>query len=143
MLISLNKGGGYMKYISEKEYNSRMKQIEQMNKVKERKQKLREAKNKYRIKFKLPTTSKLMAAYLFAILNVVLIYAMVAMWHFQDLTYLGVLITDVAAQVLTYFIYSKKATIENTVGGITYDMALKSVDEVTVYKNDETGNVVG
>lgn len=132
-----------MKYISEKEYNSRMKQIEQMNKVKERKQKLREAKNKYRIKFKLPTTSKLMAAYLFAILNVVLIYAMVAMWHFQDLTYLGVLITDVAAQVLTYFIYSKKATIENTVGGITYDMALKSVDEVTVYKNDETGNVVG
>lgn len=132
-----------MKYISEKEYNSRMKQIEQMNKVKERKQKLREAKNKYRIKFKLPTTSKLMAAYLFAILNVVLIYAMVAMWYFQDLTYLGVLITDVAAQVLTYFIYSKKATIENTVGGITYDMALKSVDEVTVYKNDETGNIVG
>ena len=143
MLISLNKGGGYMKYISEKEYNSRMKQIEQMNKVKERKQKLKEAKNKYRIKPKLPTTSKLMAAYLFAILNVVLIYAMVTMWHFQDLTYLGVLITDVAAQVLTYFIYSKKATIENTVGGITYDMALKSVDEVTVYKNDETGNVVG
>lgn len=133
-----------MKYISEKEYNSRLKHIQQMNVVRQRKQSLKEEKNKYKPKLKLPTTSKLMAAYLFVILNVVLIYAMVAMWVFMDLTYLGVLITDVAAQVLTYFIYAKKATIENSVGGITYDMALKSVDEVTIYKenvDDET--VVG
>lgn len=133
-----------MKYISEKEYNSRLKHIQQMNIARQRKQLLKEEKNKYKLKLKLPTTSKLMAAYLFVILNVVLIYAMVAMWVFMDLTYLGVLITDVAAQVLTYFIYAKKATIENSVGGITYDMALKSVDEVTIYKeNVEDETAVG
>ena len=31
------------------------------------------------------------------------------MWHFGDLSYLGVLITDVAAQILTYGIYCLKA----------------------------------
>lgn len=103
-----------MRYMSEKEYTSRMKQVEQMNRSKERKRKLKEAKSKFKTRVKLPSTSKLMAAYLFVILNVVLCYAMVAMWSFQDLTYLGVLITDVAAQVLTYFIYTKKATAENT-----------------------------
>ena len=34
---------------------------------------------------------------------------MIAMWTFQDLTYLGVLITDVAAQILLYAIYCLKA----------------------------------
>ena len=31
------------------------------------------------------------------------------MWHFGDLSYLGVLITDVAAQIITYAIYCMKA----------------------------------
>lgn len=103
-----------MKYLSKEEYNAKLKQIEELNKVKERKYNLKTEKNKFKKKRKLPSTSKLMAVYLFLILNIVLFYAMIAMWHFQDLTYLGVLITDVAAQVLTYFIYTKKATAENT-----------------------------
>lgn len=129
-----------MRYISEKEYESRLKQIQKMNIVKQRKLKLKEEKKKYKSKPKLPSTSKLMAAYLFVVLNVVLIYAMVTMWRFMDLTYLGVLVTDVAAQVLTYFIYTKKATIENSVGGITYDMALKSINEATICKGDNEIN---
>ena len=126
-----------MRYMSVKEYEHELKQIKAKNVYRQRKKKLKEEKDKYKSKIKLPSTSKLMAVYLFIILNVVLIYAMVAMWYFKDLSYLGVLITDVAAQVLTYFIYSKKATIENTVGGITYDMAMKSVEETTV---NEYGN---
>ena len=38
-----------------------------------------------------------------------MIYAMAAMWVLHDLTYLGVLITDIAAQVLIYAIYCLKA----------------------------------
>lgn len=133
-----------MRYISEKEYNSRMKRIKAQNASRKRRRQLRIEENKYKPKLKLPTTSKLMAVYLFVILNIVLIYAMVAMWHFMDLTYLGVLITDVAAQVLTYFIYTKKATVENSAGGITHDMAMKSANEATIYKNnDTTDDVVG
>ena len=119
-----------MKYISEKEYSARLKRIEIDNHQHELRQKLKVEKNKYNHKFKLPSTSKLIAAYLFIVLNIVLTFSMVAMWTFQDLTYLGVLVTDVAAQVLTYFIYTLKAKAENTVGGITYDMALKN-DDVT------------
>lgn len=54
-------------------------------------------------------TSKLIALYLFVLLNAIVIYAMVAMWRFGDLSYLGVLITDLAAQILTYGIYCLKA----------------------------------
>ncbi len=125
-----------MKYISGTEYNARLKKLQLRNECIQRKQKLKEEKDKYRLKLKLPTTSKLMAVYLFFILNVVLAYAMIAMWYFADLTYLGVLVTDVAAQVLTYFIYARKATAENTTGGITYDMALKSAEETITYKDD-------
>lgn len=126
------KDGIVLKYISGREYESRMKQIKNKNANRERLQALKTEQNKYKHKFKLPSTSKLIAAYLFIILNIVLTFSMVAMWTFQDLTYLGVLVTDVAAQVLTYFIYTLKAKAENTVGGITYDMALKNDDTTPV-----------
>lgn len=121
-----------MRFINEKEYSARLRHIEIKNHQYELRQNLKLEKNKYRHKLKLPSTSKLIAIYLFMVLNIVLIFSMVAMWTFQDLTYLGVLITDVAAQVLTYFIYALKAKAENTVGGITYDMALKNDDTTPV-----------
>lgn len=120
-----------MRYISKKEYESKMKRIQARNVSRRRRQCLKEERDKYKPRLKLPTTSKLMAAYLFAILNIVLVYAMLAMWHFMDLSYLGVLITDVAAQVLTYTIYSVKALKENSAGGITYDMAFKNTTSGT------------
>ena len=121
-----------MRYISEKEYSAKLKRIEIDNRQHELRQKLKTEQNKYKHKFKLPSTSKLIATYLFIVLNIVLTFSMVAMWTFQDLTYLGVLVTDVAAQVLTYFIYTLKAKAENTVGGITYDMALKNEETTPV-----------
>lgn len=77
------------------------------NAQKERQMALDAERNKYSKKpFE---TSKLIAIYLFVLLNGIIIFAMVAMWHFADLTYLGVLITDIAAQVLIYAIYCLKA----------------------------------
>lgn len=122
-----------MKYISEKEYNLRMKKIQSQNVNIERMQSLKKEKNKYRPKIKLPSTTKLMAVYLFVILNVVLTFAMVTMYQFRDLTYLGVLVTDVAAQILTFFIYTKKSLAENSQGGIVYDLAMKNTET-----NDDT-----
>ena len=113
-----------MKRLNDKEYQIELKRIQRDNLYKERNDKLKEEKDKYKKQIKLPSTTKLIAVYLFIILNVVLIYAMVFMWHFGDLSYLGVLITDVAAQILTFVIYCAKSLKENSVGGIVYDMAM-------------------
>lgn len=113
-----------MKYISEREFNSKMRVIQRRNESIDRYNKLKDEKKKVSINIKKPTTDKLIAIYLFIILNVILVYSMISMWNFADLSCLGVLITDIAGQVITYYIYAKKATVQNTKGGITYDMAM-------------------
>lgn len=113
-----------MKYISEREFNSKMRVIQRRNESIDRYNKLKDEKKKVSINIKKPTTDKLIAIYLFIILNVILVYSMISMWNFADLSCLGVLITDIASQVITYYIYAKKATAQNTKGGITYDMAM-------------------
>lgn len=97
-----------MGYMSKEEFDSCLKQIQKDNQSKERKEKLKAEKSKYKRKFKIET-NKLFAYYLFFIFNVILVYAMIAMWKFNDLSYLGVLITDIGAQILVYGIYCLKA----------------------------------
>lgn len=113
-----------MKYLTQREYERKLREIQRENESIERYNKLRQEKRNAQSGIKKPSTDKLIATYLFIILNVVLIYAMLAMWHFADLSYLGVLVTDIAGQVITYYIYAKKATAQNTKGGITYDLAM-------------------
>lgn len=135
-----------MRYMTEKEYKARMRRIQAENASRKRIQQLKDEEKKYKYKRKLPSTSKLMATYLFVILNAVLVYAMVAMWCFRDLTYLGVLITDVAAQVLTYMIYSIKALKENTSKeGFVYEARTKELQHYkpTNIENDVDINAVG
>lgn len=82
------------------------KRIERWKKLSE----LKETELKYKQLYKpKKETSKLFAVYLMGIFNVILVYAMVAMWHFSDLACLGTLVGDIAAQVLTYKIYCDKA----------------------------------
>lgn len=57
-------------------------------------------------------TTKLIIIYLMMLLNAIIVYACVAMWHFRDLSYLQALITDIAAQVLIFAIYCAKAYFE-------------------------------
>lgn len=59
---------------------------------------------KHRIEF-----SKILAIYLLILLTVIVVFTMAAIWHFGDLSYLNVLITDIAAQILIYIIYCIKA----------------------------------
>jgi len=114
-----------VKYLSEKQYEKELNKILIKNECIKRKRTLKDEKNKYKRKIQIPSTTKLAMLYLFILLNTVLIYSMIAMWHFSDLSYLGVLITDIVAQLITFFIYTVKSTKENTVGGITYDLAMK------------------
>lgn len=94
--------------MNKQEFESKLNKIKKKNTQKEYKRLLEKEKDKYRTKPK-TETSKLIMFYLLILLNVIVAYSMVAMWRFADLTYLGVLITDIAAQVLVYVIYCLKA----------------------------------
>ena len=113
--------------MTEERYNSEMAKIREENKDKAQRHALKLARKDWKER-KPITTTKLIAAYLFVVLNAILIYACVAMWHFADLTYLGVLISDIAAQVIVYMLYIIKSTKENTVGGITFETAMHELE---------------
>ena len=113
------------------------------DKVKQ-KQTIYDIKHQYDKKHGMPT-HKLITLYLFIILNVILVYALVAMWYFADLTHLGVLITDIMGQILTFVTYSHHSTAQNRVGGIQYmalqeKLRLKGEEDLT---DEELNNVVG
>jgi hypothetical protein len=113
-----------MRRLNDREFQAELRRIHKDNDYKEKNKILQEERDKYKKEIKLPSTTKLIAVYLFTMLNVVLIYAMVVMFLFHDLTYLGVLITDIAAQILTFIIYSAKSLKENSKNGITYELAM-------------------
>jgi hypothetical protein len=113
-----------MRRLNDREFQAELRRINKDNDYKEKNKILQEERDKYKKEIKLPSTTKLIAVYLFTMLNVVLIYAMVVMFLFHDLTYLGVLITDIAAQILTFIIYSAKSLKENSKNGITYELAM-------------------
>ena len=84
--------------------------------------------------------TKIITWYLFILLNVVLIYSMVVMYLFRDLSYLGVLITDIAAQVITFLIYTCKSFKE------TKEEALIELEREKMnisYDSDENNGAVG
>ena len=127
-----------MERLDEKQFENALKRIQIENEYKERNRKLKEEKRKYKPKIKLPSTSKLMVAYLFVVLNIVLFYAMYMMYHFAELTYLGVLITDVASKILVFLIYAVQSAKENSQNGITYEMAmLEKKNELNLLNNDD------
>lgn len=96
------------RYLSDREFQREMTKIKRENQQKEKHLLLKAEREKYKSSPRMET-SKLIAVYLFVILNSIIVYAMIAMWHFSDLSYLGILISDIAAQVLIYAIYCIKA----------------------------------
>ena len=108
-----------------------MRRIKAKNQQKEYKLQLKEEKKKYSKGFHIET-SKLFAIYLFVLMNAIIIYSMVAMWKFQDFSYLGVLISDIAAQILIYGIYCMKAF-----------KAKKSEEELKFKKEKYNEGIVG
>lgn len=94
--------------MNERKYRSRLRKAKRRSEYRRRRMEIWEEEHRYRIKPR-HETSKALALYLFALLNIIVLYSMVAMWHFSDLSYLGVLISDIAAQIMLYGIYCLKA----------------------------------
>lgn len=110
--------------MTEEEYNERLEKIRERNEYKERRRKLREEGRKYWPKFKLPSTSKLILLTVFLLCIEIVVYCEYAMIVLGDASAMYILIgipTTLVPIVMAYYSKSKK---ENSVGGITYDMAM-------------------
>ena len=96
----------------EEEFNEKyaddIRRMEEKNFIRQKKMEMKELQREGRKKLGL-TTTKLLCYYIFIMFNVVLVYALVAMWHFADLSYLSVIISDIMGQVVLFVIYSIRA----------------------------------
>ena len=96
----------------EEEFNEKyaddIRRMEEKNFIKQKKMEMKAIKREGRKKLGL-TTTKLLCYYIFIMFNTVLVYALVAMWHFADLSYLSVIISDIMGQVVLFVIYSIRA----------------------------------
>lgn len=113
-----------MGHMSEKEFNSRLKKIQDKNIEKERKRKLREEKLKYFPKFKLPSTSKLVLFAVFLLCIEIIIFCQYAMIVLGDASAMYVLIGVPVSLVPVVLGYYSKSKAENSKDGITYDLAM-------------------
>lgn len=94
-----------------KKYAKKIRKIEEKIFWQNKKAEIKQLKKQNRKKLGL-TTTKLLSFYLFAIFNIVLLYSLVAMWHFGDLSYLGVIISDIIGQILVFGIYCIRAYLD-------------------------------
>lgn len=131
-----------MRYISEKEYENRLRRIRLNNISKERKLNLKNEKNKGRQKIKLPSTSKLILLAVL-LLNVQIIWFVEkAMMEWGDFSAAYALIGIPATLIPIIWAYYSKSKAENTTGGIVYDMAMAQTltSEVNSEAEAETNN---
>lgn len=112
----------------EYEYKKELREIQREGEKHLLKAKLKAEREKYWPKKKVES-SKIALAYILLSSTAVQIYSMVAMWHFMDLTALGGLIAATVGEALSYCAYLGKSAKQNTVGGITYEMAIRGQEQ--------------
>ena len=118
-----------MWYMSEKEFNSRLEKIQAKNLTKERKAKLKEEKEKYKPKRKLPSTSKLVLLGSVLLCLEIVIFCEYMILTYGDTNSVYALIGLPATLVPIILGYYNKSKSENTIGGITYDMAMFNMNQ--------------
>lgn len=115
-----------MSYISERQYASEMKAIQQMNASREREIKLEKERNKYRFKFKMPSTSKIILFASILMCLQIIFFCENIMMELGDTSALYVLIGIPATMVPIIWAYYAKSKAENTAGGIVYETAMNN-----------------
>ena len=110
--------------MSENEFNLRLRKIQDRNITKERKIKLKEEKRKYRHKFKMPSTSKLVLFMVFLLCIEIIAFCQYAMIMLGDTSAMYVLIGVPTTLVPTVLAYYWKSRSENSKNGITYEIAM-------------------
>lgn len=119
-----------MGYMTDNEYEARMKDIQLKNLHKERLQNLKNEKNKLKSKrkFKLPSTSKLILLGAVVLCLQIVIFCEYVMLTLQDTSAMYVLIGIPASLIPVILGYFYKSKAENTVGGIVYDSAMSQLN---------------
>lgn len=120
-----------LRYLSEKDFNNRLKQIQAENVQKERLEILKKEKSKYKKKFKvkLPSTSKLILLVASLLCFQIVIFCEYVMFKFQDTSAMYALIGVPASLIPVVLGYYYKAKAENTIGGIVYDTAMSQTSQ--------------
>lgn len=125
--------------MSKEKYEVALQKIKKRNESRERKRKLKEEKRKYWPKFKLPSTSKIVLMAVFLLCIEIVLYCEYAMIVLGDASAMYVLIGVPTTLVPTVLAYYKKSQKENTLGGITYDMAmLERGEDCCDFEDDES-----
>ena len=119
-----------MRYISDREYKSRLKSIQDFNKSKEREMRLEKERNKYRFKLKFPSTSKIVLAVTLLMCLQIVFFCEYAMFTSGDFSALYVLIGAPVTLVPIALGYLIKSKAENTVGGIVYEQAMRDRESI-------------
>lgn len=116
-------------FLSEKEYESRLRRLKIINRSKERKRKLKEEERKYKAKLKLPSTSKLILIGAVLLCLEIVIFCEYTMITLGDTSAMYVLIGIPATLIPVIWGYYSKSKAENTHGGIVYDMAMMQMNQ--------------
>lgn len=133
-----------MRYLTDSQYNKQLKKIQIKNQQKEKRQKLREEKNKYKPKLKLPTTSKLLLIGAVLLCLEIVIFCEYVMLKLQDSSSLYVLIGIPASLIPIILGYFYKSKAENTSGGIVFETAMSQMtgtanEEETIENDGSVG----
>ena len=114
------------RYMSEREFNKKLKEIQKENESIRRINKLEQERSRLRrTKKKKLTTSKLALLIMFFIVFEIVIFTELLMYKTQDLSALYVLIGIPATMILPLWRYYAKSQVQNAQGAITYAMAMK------------------
>lgn len=123
------------KYMSDKEFNARLKQIRQINETKEKYRKLKEESNKVKKPFPKISTSKLVLWAMVILVFSITIWFMYESHRLGDLTQSYALLGIVASLIPVMWGYFSKSKAENTAGGIIYETAINNMQN-----NSNIGN---
>ena len=117
------------RYMSEREFNAKLKEIQRENESLRRINKLEEERSRFaKPKKKWLSASKIALMVMFLVVFEIVVFTEWLMYKTQDLSALYVLIGIPATMVLPLWKYYSKSEAENTRGGIVYDVAMKQMD---------------
>lgn len=118
-----------MKTISESEYESELKKIQAQNLTKQRRLELKKERKRFSRKRGHISTSKIVMFCVILICVQIIAFVEYATITLSDTSAMYALIGIPTTLVPTICGYYNKSKAENTAGGITYDMAMKSGDD--------------
>lgn len=113
-----------MKYLSEKEFDIRMKNIHRENETKKRFQQLKAERDKMKPKRKKISNSKLILWAMVILVFSITVWFMYESHRLCDLSQSYALLGVVATLAPIIWGYYSKSKAENTVGGIVYETAM-------------------